>query len=213
MYYSFRRIHFNFSDWLAGQQILILLVILFLSGVISGSLYSVNNENALFLSEIIKIFKESQIVSSESTFLQLVFHSIKSELIFFLPVFLFGTCALGAPAIFAVSFFKGLGLGIIMTAIYQSYNLPGLGYNVFILIPGAVLGSAALMFACKESYYMSLDMFQKLFQSNKTGKRKNAVSTFKMYCLRFCVLSIFIIMAAVADSLTSEVFGGFFKLL
>lgn len=214
MYYSFKRRHtrFNFSNWLAEQQVLILLVILFAAGVISGSLY-VANEKGMFLTEILKLFKECYIVRTESSFLQLFFRSLQSELLFFIPAFLFGTCALGAPAIFCISFLRGLGLGILTSVIYQNYGLTGLGYNVFILIPGAVLGSAALIFACKEGYYMSLDMFGKLFQNRRSGKRKNNIITFKIYCARFGIFLLFVISSAFVDGVTSGVFGPFFKLL
>lgn len=214
MYYSFKRkpIRFNLSDWLAEQQALIILVILLTAGVISGSLYTIK-ENESFLTVISKLFKECYIVRTESSFLQLFFRSLQSELLFFIPAFLFGTCALGAPAVFSVSFLRGLGLGILTSVIYQNYGLTGLGYNVFILIPGAVLGSAALIFACKEGYYMSLDMFGKLFQSRRSGKRKNKPIIFKIYCARFGILLIFILLSAAVDSITSEVFGQFFKLL
>lgn len=211
MYYSVKRTRINFEDWLSNQQIMIILVILFLTGVVSGSFYTVN-EGSVFSSEILKIFKESQIVRAESSFLQLFFHSIRSQLIFFLPIFLFGTCALGAPLAFGVSFFKGLGLGVLSSVIYQNYNIAGLEYNVFILIPGAVLGSAALMFACKEGYYMSLDMFGKLFQNRASGRQKKENSSFKLYCMRFGVLFIFVVLTAIVDSLTNGLLGDFFKL-
>lgn len=214
MYYSFkrRRIRFNLSDWLAVQQILIILVILFTAGVISGSLYTVN-EKGLFLTQVLKLFQECYTVKTDSSFLQLFFRSFQSELLFFIPVFLFGTCALGAPVIFGISFFRGLGLGILTSVIYQNYGLTGLGYNAFVLIPGAVLGSAALIFACREGYYMSLDMFGKLFQNRRSGKKQNKTTTFKLYCARLSIFLLFIISAALVSSITSEIFGQFFKLL
>lgn len=199
----------NFGSWLAEQQTVIILITLFLAGIISGSMYTANEKGKL-LTELLELFKNSQLIRADSSFLELFFHSIISNLLFFVPVFIFGTCALGAPVVFGISFLKGLGLGVLTSFIYQSYRLQGLGYNAVILIPGAVLASSALIYACKEGFNMSVSMFRNLFQpSNK--KTSNKV-TFKLYCMRFGILFIFVILASITDVVTNQLFGSFFPL-
>lgn len=218
MYYTFHRIRpkrnmlsqNSFGSWFVEQQVIIILITLFLAGIISGSLYTANEKGKL-LTELLELLKNSQSARADSSFLELFFHSIISNLLFFAPVFIFGTCALGAPVVFGISFLKGLGLGVLTSFIYQNYHLQGLGYNAVILIPGAVLASSALIYACKEGFNMSISTFKNLFQLSKQKNSNNV--TFKLYCMRFGVLFIFIIIASIIDGITNSFFISFFPLL
>lgn len=218
MYYTFHRIRpkrnmmsqNSFGNWLIEQQTVIILIALLLAGIISGSLYTANDKGK-FLTELSELIKSSYLACSDSSFLELFFHSIISNSLFFAPVFIFGTCALGAPVVFGISFLKGLGLGVLTSFIYQNYHLQGLGYNAVILIPGAVLASSALIYACKEGLNMSISVFRNLFLPSQKRKEKNI--TFKLYCMRFGVLFLFIILAAITDGITNTFLGSFFQLV
>jgi hypothetical protein len=106
--------------------------------------------------------------------------------------------------------FKGISLGIVCGHLYSAYRLAVIGYSAIIIMPGAVIMIAGMLFACRESLYMSFDTLR-LVRGRTSLMAIENKSALKLYAARYGVLMISVAASAAVDAIVYRGFGGWFS--
>lgn len=120
-----------------------------------------------------------------------------------LLLFLAGVSAFGAPLVFLIPVFWGIGLGC-SEAYYVQNGVSGWLLVIGLLLPPAVVELVALLMACSESFRMTvLVAVQLLPRSAHCG---GLWQDFRLYCMRFLLLLVWILGAGALDVLLRLMF-------
>lgn len=125
-----------------------------------------------------------------------------------LLLFFAGVSACGAPAVFLVPIFWGIGLGF-SEAYYAQSGMSGWLVLAAILLPAAVMELVALLMACSESLRMTLLMAVQLLP--RTARCGGLWQDFRLYCARFLLLLLLILVSGALDVILRLLFGGVLK--
>lgn len=184
----------------------IFILITFVVGYIIGiSLISGNNS---YYSEFAKSMFDSITALKNSSFWHQTYRSIVGLALFLFCSYFFGTSVLGCVAIPTVCFLKGLTEGLIITYIYSTYSLYGMGFVALVLAPFFVVSSFLLILACRESACFSRRI---LNNTLPRGTSYNLFVDFKLYSIRYLFILLVCIVSAILNSAISSLFFRYFK--
>lgn len=124
----------------------------------------------------------------------------------FLP-YLLGYWAVGHPLIFLLPFFRGLGIGTYLGALYAIYGWSGMGYSLLIVIPAAMLQLFALLIGCREAIRLASLSFMGF-----AGKSSGAPGqeTLRLYNAKFLFLFGIGMLSVLISVLSYWMFSGLF---
>lgn len=91
--------------------------------------------------------------------------------------------------------------------LYSNFALRGLGYCVLVIYPGLILAIFALLLACSAGINSSYEMLLSL----SSAKAQRGEGSIKIYCMRFLIICILIVLAAVTDAAASKLFCRLFS--
>ncbi len=117
----------------------------------------------------------------------------------------FGTCAVGTPAVFLLSFLKSAGLGALSSYIYSSYALEGIEYCLLIFFPGKIILLFAMLLLTQSCYTLSRDIFSALKQE---GIKK---VNMEKYFLRTVLITAIFSFSALIEFLCLTSFSSLFS--
>lgn len=137
--------------------------------------------------------------------LTIFFSSFFSFAISVLVLFLAGLFPLGQPVGFFMPVFYGLGLGLSTAYLYSCNGFKGFFFSTLIMVPCEILYTFVLLLGSKFSIRFSNAKFKKILGKGKEQK----AGAFKTYVLRFLILFLFQIFAALIDALTTFLFVKF----
>ena len=121
-----------------------------------------------------------------------------------LLLFLCGLSACGAPIVFLVPLFWGIGMGL-KAGLCAQNGFGGWLVLAVIVLPSAVMELVALLMACSESLRMTLQMaVQVLPHSARCG---GLWQQFRLYCVRFLLLLLLVLGAGALDVLLRLLLG------
>lgn len=126
---------------------------------------------------------------------------------FMLTAFVFGLCAVGLPFICSLPLLKGMSIGMLSGYLYAKFALKGLGYCVLVIYPGLIPAVFALLLACSAGINSSYEMLLSL-SSTKAQKGERSL---KIYCIRFLIICILVLISAVLDATVSRLFCRLFS--
>ncbi len=156
-------------------------------------------------SEIETLFKKFFTENSDRSFFEIFLSDFAlNTLITVILVFL-GFSAIGAYFVYAVPFFKGLGVGAVCGYIYSAYLLKGVIYCTLLIFPSAIVGFIAIILACNESIQMSHDI---LLMIKSNGDTEVKVQT-KQFALRYAVISATVALSSLMYSIGCGIFFRF----
>lgn len=182
-------------------KLFVLLAVLFVSGVAVGAKVSAENSKLFLL--LLDGYSGAQTAESAA---ENFFFALSSDFVMFGAVFLLGFSAVASPIILLVPFFKGLGVGASVGAMYLSS--PPFG-EVVRFFAGFALTTAvsvyALIFASLSSLKMSSRLFASLTAADEGPGLKPVAAS---YCLKFLLFAAIILINAVADTLLSVLLFG-----
>ncbi len=122
-----------------------------------------------------------------------------------LLLFVSGLSVCGAPLVFAVPLFWGIGLGF-SEFYYAQSGSNGWFVLMAILLPSSVMELVALLMACSEALRMTLLMVVQMFpHSARCG---GLWQDFRLYCVRFLLLLVLILGAGALDVVLRLLLGG-----
>lgn len=187
------------SNW----QIYVLLL-LFLVGIIIGSFVSKEN-GTLVTNKIADFYMEYLKTKPTISGLSVFFNTFLLASSAVVIAYFIGLCAVGIPFVALIPILAGGFIGTISGYIYENYMLKGLGYCAIIIFPAAIISVAAILFACKESFLMSVTMLNLLSQ-----RRSQPLESFKNYSLRFSIYIAITAAGALTETIMTRLFIGLF---
>lgn len=213
----------DFGRFLYRNRLLILLLALLLLGELIGAMLMRGTaaQTSGTLSFLTQGFIKAR---SEQTLLATFSSSFFGSALLIMLAFLFGFCAIAQPVILFIPLFRGLGLGISMAYLYGAYGLRGMLACLVLILPNAVLSALVILVACRESLRLSA-----LFLSYAGGQRSNPTplqndgempgagakgtmqGAIKLYLLKFTLLLIAAVLAALIDAMFTFFFAGMFN--
>ena len=179
-----------------------------LAGVLAGSLciIKMNDADILRLTSAAESFVSKR---ASAPPYEVFFSSLMTVLLPFAACFALGFCAIGQPFDFALMFLRGMGLGAAVARIYSLYGAKGFVITFLMILPAAVISCSALILAARESIRFGSGFLHVLTENQITGDiREN----FKLYLLKFLILSVIIILFAGVDCLFTAIFAGVLKI-
>lgn len=175
----------------------------FAAGMIIGAVSLKRADSYLSgaFSDMFSVYIRSK--SSQSLGMNFI-NSLAVNAAFMLAVFVFGLCAVGLPLICILPIIRGVGIGMLSGYLYSNFALRGLGYCVLVIYPGLTPAIFALLLACSAGINSSYEMLLSL----SSAKAQRGEGSIKIYCMRFLIICILIVLAAVTDAAASRLFAG-----
>lgn len=127
--------------------------------------------------------------------------------VYMLAVFLLGFSAVGQPFAVGVLILKGMGCGVAMCQLYADMGRQGIAFSAALILPSAVITSAALAFGAREAVVMS-DMLLRVTLSDRqeSGLRE----ALRLYLAKFLTLEAVLAVAAAVECLSTLLVSEFF---
>lgn len=186
---------------------LILVFCMFAVGLIAGALLMKGEYTGLDdLAD--NLFESYYMGRQQSGFLSILWLSFLSGFPFFVTAFIAGVSAVGTPVAVLTPLIRGLGYGIITGFLYGDHGLKGVGFCALLIVPQALISTVALLLACREALGFSIVFFTMLTPKSRPYQM---FGDFKLYCARFGVLLIILLLSALTDALMSSAFLRFFR--
>lgn len=108
-----------------------------------------------------------------------------------------GFCAVSAPLILLVILLKGMGYGLLASALLGQYGASALRYLAISILPNLLVSGIALLFCCQESYRMSRSIWQ-MMQPQVRGSGEG--STAGEYGAKMILYGIFLCLGAALEA-------------
>ena len=172
------------------KEIIFLLIIL-LSGIISGSLYTTILTNS-DKDEIIK-YINNFINQINNNNLNIFIDTIKSNTIFILIIWILGISAIGIPINIYLFFIKNFIIGFSLSSFILKYKIKGILLGLIYIFPHYIIN----IFIYALLLIFSIDFSKKIIKSLNSKKGINFNKTFKRYIV-ILILSIVIIILTAA---------------
>lgn len=187
-----------------GRMLAMLAV--FAAGMIIGAVF-VKRGGDLFSDIVCNMFTAYIKAKNEQSIGLNFINSLAVNISFMLAAFIFGLCAVGLPFVCTLPLLKGIGIGMLSGYLYSEFSLKGLGYCILIIYPGLIPAVFALLLACSAGIVSSYEMLLS-FSSSKAQKGERSI---KIYCIRFLVICILVIISAALDAATGRLFSRLFS--
>lgn len=179
---------FSLGTFLRKNSASLLFTLFFTFGVVWGACTALKAEDE-FVSRMDFLFTTN--LSSRLSmgmFSSFTAH-FASNFLFFTAAVLCGLSVWGAGALPLVTAFKGFGTGLSGAYLISAYGLKGIGFYIFVVLPGTFVFSLALIFLCSESTLMSLQIAKSVFTKNHSTASIH-IKTYLLRCLWFLFLSV-----------------------
>lgn len=185
---------------------ILIMMLLFAAGMIIGAVSLKRADSYLSgaFSDMFSVYIRSK--SSQSLGMNFI-NSLAVNAAFMLAVFVFGLCAVGLPLICILPIIRGVGIGMLSGYLYSNFALRGLSYCVLVIYPGLIPAIFALLLACSAGINSSYEMLLSL----SSAKAQRGEGSIKIYCMRFLIICILIVLAAVTDAAASRLFCRLFS--
>jgi stage II sporulation protein M len=183
------------------NYMLLLLGGLFLAGLLGGAmlLSTVEGETASFLTKLTAGFLEKRRTQTVAE----NFLAAASSLTFVAAMFVCGFCAVAQPLELVAPLFRGLGYGLSIAALYNSYGTQAAGYVGLYIMPGLLVSTVALLFGCRESLRLSTKFWKNL----RGADREEPGYPLRLYIARYLIIALTCTAAALLESFTYYLFA------
>ncbi len=180
------------------NNILILISVVFILGLIFGSIYITileNEEKTTILNQVNNYF-----LSDSSSFdekIEIFKNSLLSNFTYIISMWLLGLSVIGMPIVFIMTFFKSFILGFSVSSIFAKYGFKGIVGVLTYIFPSHIILSIFILFLSTYSIIISL----KLANSAVLKKTIN----FKTFMGKY----FFILIIGILISILCSLFDGF----
>ena len=197
---------FGFGDFIRRNIIILSLCLIFIIGVLTGTLCYVKNQTANHLAS--EWFVDYISFRGSNTFFSVAVNSALSNLLIGLCVFACGCSMIGVALVPSVFGYLGFKYGSITAYIYAIYQLKGIAFNAIILIPPTAIFLVGLFFASRSSVEFS---FVILKLSLPKSSPRNLSLEFKAYCGKFLIFLSIIVIVSFVDAALCKWFIKYFN--
>ncbi len=180
------------------NNILILVSIVFILGLIFGSIYITileDKEKTTILNEVNNYFLDIDYSFEEK--IDIFKNSLISNLTYIISMWILGLSVIGIPIVFIMTFFKSFILGFSVSSIFAKYGFKGILGVITYIFPTSIIMCIFTLFLATYSIIISLKIINGAF----TKKTIN----FKTFMGKY----FFILVIGVLISILSSLFDGF----
>lgn len=190
--------NFRFTEFIAKNNILAVLVVLIAAGVAVG----IFTESKLqVLSQYSTSYVERFVaLRSGESFVSVALSSFMSSALVLLVLFASGTSMLGVVLVPFLAALRGVFYGGVSALLYSEYSVKGIAFNAVFIVPSAFIFVIALMLAARESMRFSL-LIAKI--SLPGSSSVNLAFDFKNYCGRYLFIALIALASALTDAVLS----------
>ncbi len=171
-------------------------------GIITGVV--LQSINTVIISGSTQKFNDFIQINAQKNFRELFVGNLSYNMVYIIVPMFLGLSAAGFFLVYAVPFFKGLGIGAVCALIYSSYAIKGILYCLIIVFPVALIQFAAIILSCSESYQMSVDLFS-LIRKEETAEEIKI----HFFFLRYLIILLIITTASLLYGICNQVFFRF----
>ncbi len=181
------------------KNILIFNTIIFLVGVVLGSLFInfiTNDDKKLLIEQVSTFFSNIKKLTSDifgfESFLSILFNNLLVLSI----IFVLGISMIGIPIVIFILFFKGFMLGTTISTIILKYSIKGIVGAILYIFPVCILTICVYLFMCFYAIYVS-KKFLRAFLKKDTLNFKQFLGK---YLLSFIVSIMLILLLSLLDA-------------
>ena len=181
------------------KNILIFNTIIFLVGVVLGSLFInfiTNDDKKLLIEQVSTFFSNVKKLTSDifgfESFLSILFNNLLVLSI----IFVLGISMIGIPIVIFILFFKGFMLGTTISTIILKYSIKGIIGVILYIFPVCILSICVYLFMCFYAIYAS-KKFLRAFLKKDTLNFKQFLGK---YLLSFIVSITLILLLSLLDA-------------
>lgn len=181
------------------KNILIFNTIIFLVGVVLGSLFInfiTNDDKKLLIEQVSTFFSNIKKLTSDifgfESFLSILFNNLLVLSI----IFVLGISMIGIPIVIFILFFKGFMLGTTISTIILKYSIKGIIGVILYIFPVCILSICVYLFMCFYAIYAS-KKFLRAFLKKDTLNFKQFLGK---YLLSFIVSIMLILLLSLLDA-------------
>ena len=162
------------------------------------------------VSNLIKQYFENYIgLRQTGTFIKIALLSFVKSLAVFMALFMAGTSLFGVVTVPLTVFICGTFYGSSVAYLYAEFALKGVAFNAVIFLPSSLVLLLFLIFAAKLSLIFSVELARITLPNSLRG---DLFLQFKDYSIKFLLLALGSISAALIDGLTATSMLKFFEL-
>lgn len=177
------------------NNLIILVLIVFLIGLIFGSIYITiltNDQKTKILSQVSNYFKNiSKINFNEK--IDVFKNSLYSNMLYTIFMWLLGISVIGLPIIFVMVFFKSFILGFSVSSIFAKYGFKGLFKVLIYILPSNLIITIFTIFLSSYSIYISIKIFKNVI--------KKGTINFKLFIGKYFFILVIGILISILCSL------------
>jgi len=193
---------YNIHKFITINRQSLLLLSIFFAGVVIGVLASKNQGDGLL--QYIKSSFNCEIYINKGTNNLIYFtNSLFSGVLYLFLSFTFGLCYIGIPIIFLFPLIRGISYGVAAGNLYSAGGSAGAGYFALCILPGAVVSTAAILMACRESIIMSAGLVRAV-----SDKKPLKTEEINMYIRLHCFMVGILTTASLADMFLNKYLAG-----
>lgn len=186
-------------QFIVKNRLLILVTVFFITGFAIAVFGTGKYE---FVTEWTQNYFESFIAErTENSFFAVAADSFLSSMLFIILCLIFGTSMLGVIIIPAVVAVKGYILGNLTAYLYSVFSFEGVAFHAVIVLPPAIIFSAAFIFSAIEAINFSFNLSKLTFIQDFSFDLNRE---FKRFCFRFLLFSIPVLASGIIDALLSN---------
>lgn len=171
---------------------------LILLGVFVGTLGFVNQSSVYFTGGSAFEIKSNGNILDFNVFLK----SFLGNALFLLVIFLCGFSAVLQPVIFACAIVKGMGLGVVASAMYTALGKEGIIDVILSMVFPSLFVVFAIVIGVREAFYMSVSIARAIFTERNFIGLKDAS---KLYTVKFLVLLTLVALGALAECIIKSI--------
>lgn len=188
----------RFSELAAKNNILVILVLLFVAGIIAGT-FSVSHVKAL--SDYSEKYIEKFIsVRTRASFISVTAESFVGSALTLLLTFAAGASLLGVVFVPMLFFLKGALCGGVSAFLCIEYSVKGIAFNAVLVVPATIVFVTAFILAAREAVKFSLVIAKITLPGTPA---LNLAVDFKNYCGRYLFICLIVLASALTDAVLS----------
>ena len=191
------------SKWKHAREVFLFCMLL--AGLIFGALAVRTSENEI-LDRLYTLLQNYLDVKAQQSVWSSFSNTCLKRVLLLLLLYCVGTCAFGAPVLYAVPAVCGTGIGMVGAYMYKAYALKGIGYCALLWYPGEVLFLAAMLLACSVSITMTNVILQSFSSCPDTQEH-----VLRAYTSRYGVILLLTVGSAIPETLLCSIFSGYFQ--
>ncbi len=175
-----------------SKSIMILLFIFAASMIIGAG--TAGKADTFISAQLKEYVSDSFTFCAESGFFKVFLCSFSVNAVMILFSYANGFNCVGLPLSVVLPAVKGIGLGLISGSLYTEHSSGIVKYCITIL-PGGIFSVLALILACNESAYMSVDILSLILNRREVSDK----ISLKKYSLKFVIILALILISSLID--------------